>query len=101
MKGMKVADLGFDYETTVVSPEFAKHGYSAEAGLLIQPNRGRYVVELGLNASGGIVEREVAYEPAEPEKQVQGCQWAFENPVEAVLDAIKIDKGRREEAARD
>jgi hypothetical protein len=91
-------ELAEDFNSTVVSTEFAKHGYACEAELLIQPGMGRYVVTLWLNEPDGReTEREVAWEPSEPDRQRLAVQWAFENPEAAVLDAIEIDKSRRSE----
>jgi hypothetical protein len=81
---------------TVVSADFAQHGYSPEAELLIEPDAGRYVVTLWLNQPNA--ERlEVAWEPAEPDRQALGIEFATRDPIAAVLDAIKTDKWRREE----
>ena len=87
-----------DVEMTVVSVEFAKRGYSPEATLAIQPSMGRYVVTLRLNTSKG-EEREVAWEPSEPERQDLAIRYAHSNPEGAVIEAIEIDLRRREEEA--
>jgi hypothetical protein len=84
-----------DVEITVADAEFTKHGYHVEATLCIQPGRGRYVVSLWTLDDE---EREVAWEPSEPDRQTQSVEWAFANPKDAVLDCIEIDKHRRSES---
>jgi hypothetical protein len=77
---------------TITSPEFEKHGYELDAELQVLHDR--YIVTLTLQTGE---EREVAWEPAEPERQAQAVRFADRDPVGAVLDAIEIDKGRRAE----
>lgn len=81
-----------DSEQLVYSLDFEAHGYDRHASLLIQPTRGRYVVEMALT-SGEV--RVVAWEPAEPDRQERGIEFARSNPVGCVLDAIAIDRNRR------
>jgi len=81
-----------DSEQHVYSLDFEDHGYDRNAALLIQPTRGRYVVELALMSGE---ERVVAWEPAEPDRQEQAIEFARSNPIGCVLDAIAIDRNRR------
>ena len=84
-----------DSEQIVSSVEFTRHGYHSEAELLIQPNRGRYIVELTLLPGEEL--RTVAWEPAEPDAQQLAIKFARDKPIACVLDAIEIDKARRAE----
>jgi hypothetical protein len=81
-----------DSEQLVYSLDFEDHGYDRNASLLIQPTRGRYVVELALTSGE---ERVVAWEPTEPDRQEQAIEFARSNPIGCVLDAIAIDRNRR------
>lgn len=81
---------------TVVSDDFVKHGYRPEAEIMIWPERGVYYVTLWLNEPNG-ERREVPFEPAEPELQKIGVEWADREPIAAVLQAIEIDKAMRED----
>lgn len=87
---------------TVVSPEFITHGYAAEAELLVCPGTGCFYAYVWLNTPGGHEEqREVNWEPSEPEVQALGVRFALRNPQAAVLEMIEIDIGRRAAEAED
>ena len=84
----------------VVSTEFTKLGYASEAELLVCPGIGAYYAYVWLNKPDGREEqREVNWEPSEPEIQSLGVRWALRDPEAAVLDLIRTDIGRREEEA--
>lgn len=88
--------IQFDSQMPVVSDQFVELGYGPEASLLIEPGRGRYVATFYSDHGNGM-ERSVAWEPAEPDRQKLGVQWARNNPIEAVLDLMRQEKERRAE----
>lgn len=83
---------------TVCSAEFAKCGYSEEADLIIQPDMGRWVARLWLtDSSGEEIDREIAWEPSDPEQQRGAVEESFRNPKGCIMEAIAIDKQRHED----
>lgn len=86
-------------DTTIVvdAPGLEAMGYCPDAVIEIQPSMGRYVVTLIRLTDAGTESREVAWEPAEPERQRLGIKIALSNPEWVVLDAARIDRDRRAE----
>ena len=87
-----------DTVTTVVSVEFARLGYNPEARLVVCPGRGAVYAYVRLNKKGA-GEREIPWEPAEPEKQEISVRFALADPAGAVLDLIRVDMLRRRDEA--
>lgn len=69
-----------------IEAELADSGYWS-ASLLLQPEQGRYIVYLQ-RADGS--KEEMAWEPAEPERQQLGLRFAADDPKGAVMQAIEM-----------
>ena len=82
-----------DINKTIVSVEFTKHGYNPEARIMIRPEQGTYYVFIRRNEPGA-PEIEIPFEPAEPELQKLGTEWAQRDPEAAILQAIEIDRDK-------
>lgn len=80
---------------TVVSADFAKMGYNPEARIEIIPERGVYYVFIRRNATDS-KEIEIPWEPAEPDRQKLGIEFATRHPKDAILDAIRIHRAAEE-----
>jgi len=77
---------------TVSVPELIGLGFWPDADILIEPERGRYVVTL-FDAVDEKVSIEVPVEPAEPDLQKLAIKFATERPVDAVMHAAKAARG--------